>query len=282
MDDLVLKPLQMANSCYGAPQDDTNLATAYWNGVTPSPQWHEFAELAAAGLWTTPTDLLRVIQAVQKSLKGGEDTFLKPATAKLMLTEVRSSMALSWVAPKDPGTFFSHTGSNDPGYRCFFAGFADLADEKREFPIEDCGIAIMTNSSTGFLPAAVAAKTIYFLKHWSETAVMSESSTFITPLKSLKSQVNPAWQMWEGAWSDDWTIEAGEDGEPQARWSDMQPVKLLPAAFCPKLSKDGESLDLVLDGLRSMMRLTWKEGNRSIEYCDNLAFKVTELSRAGS
>ena len=45
-----------------------------------------YPELAAAGLWTTPTDLSQLILEIQKSANGKSNRLLSSATTKLMLT----------------------------------------------------------------------------------------------------------------------------------------------------------------------------------------------------
>lgn len=288
MADLVLRPLEMHDSCYGVPEHGTDLAEAYLTGITPSPaQWHYLPEQATAGLWTTPADLLKVIHALQKSFAGGENTFLQKETAKLMLTEINSNqMSLGWVAPKNPGTWFGHTGSNDPGYRCTAMGTADLLGQKNEaFSNAECGIAVMTNSGLGVLPMFTALQTIKFLRGWREAATAQTDMQFVAPLSLPDRKVRGEWREWQGRWSseyDEWTIDADGDGQPQARWRQTRPVRLLPAAICSEIFQEGESLDLVLDGVGSILRLAWRDGARSIDYMDPLTYKTTKLSRPRS
>jgi CubicO group peptidase (beta-lactamase class C family) len=49
-------------------------------------KWHVYPELAAAGLWTTPSDLARLAIAVQQSHAGVPDALLSKAMAGRMLT----------------------------------------------------------------------------------------------------------------------------------------------------------------------------------------------------
>jgi hypothetical protein len=113
----------MTRSLYHLPSKEHNYAKAYYNGFVPcETPYHIFPELLAAGLWTTPRDLLKLVRAVQDSLNPSSDnTFLPQDLAKQMLKEISSSMALSWFAPADPGIAFCHTGGNDPGFRCFIS-----------------------------------------------------------------------------------------------------------------------------------------------------------------
>jgi CubicO group peptidase (beta-lactamase class C family) len=68
----VLKPLGMKNSSYQQPPSDTaNLATGYYgSGEAVQGKYHVYPEQAAAGLWTTPSDLARYIIDCQLTLSG--------------------------------------------------------------------------------------------------------------------------------------------------------------------------------------------------------------------
>lgn len=73
-DELVLKPAGMARSSYVNPLPETNrtnAATAHRRdgGVVPGHS-HTYPEMAAAGLWTTPSDLARLALSVVASAKG--------------------------------------------------------------------------------------------------------------------------------------------------------------------------------------------------------------------
>jgi CubicO group peptidase (beta-lactamase class C family) len=284
MRDIVIEPLGMKSSKYGTPETGHRLATAHWTGFTPSPHWHYFPEMAAAGLWTTPTDLCKVLHAVQKSLQGLQGAFLKQDTTKRMLTEIGSNfMALGWATTKDPGNYFGHIGSNDPGYRCVAMGIADVAGQRTEFPNAECGVAVMTNSATGVLPAFTVLQTINYIKGWREGATVSKSMAIVTPMKVPSQVVRGEWRNWLGRWvgnNDEWIIEADGDGQPQARWHGRPPVRMLPAAICSSVLPEGESVDLVFDGLAAMMRLAWRDGKPSVNYIDGLTFAIAELSRA--
>jgi hypothetical protein len=45
-----------------------------------------FREHAAAGLWSTPTDLANLLLAISRSWRGASSLFLLPETAREMLT----------------------------------------------------------------------------------------------------------------------------------------------------------------------------------------------------
>ena len=126
MKHLVLDPLGMTRSWYGdLPPDEMNFAHAHYTAYKEAdPSYNYFVELAAAGVWTTPTDLLRGVSVVQDSLYT-DSGFLKQATAKKMLTQVSevlpdSGMALGWGVTD---SFFAHGGSSLLGFETYFLGF---------------------------------------------------------------------------------------------------------------------------------------------------------------
>jgi CubicO group peptidase (beta-lactamase class C family) len=128
--DNVLNPIGMQNSFFGAMTSDksSNACTGYsWAGVKLPSGTHTYPELAAAGLWTTSTDLAKFIIAIQKSnqnttgnylLKSTADKFLKPRFKNSETEQMAYGVFLENKGQANANYFF-HTGSND--------GFSTLA-----------------------------------------------------------------------------------------------------------------------------------------------------------
>lgn len=95
MQQIVLRPLGMQRSFYGTlPDNEHSFTKARVTGDTPAnADLRILPELAAAGLWTTPSDLLQCIKSVEESLHS--DAFLEQKWVKMMLTEV-NVMARGW------------------------------------------------------------------------------------------------------------------------------------------------------------------------------------------
>jgi CubicO group peptidase (beta-lactamase class C family) len=87
----VLTALNMTSSTWGVPMPQafqSQAAYAYVKPKTPAPtQWNAYPQLAAAGLWTTPTDLAKLLIEVGNALADG-GTVLTPASAVAMLSPV--------------------------------------------------------------------------------------------------------------------------------------------------------------------------------------------------
>ena len=88
--ELVLQPLEMNDSFFGqqprAPGEQ--MATGHLSSGAELPgDWRAMPEMAAGGLWSTPTDLARLLIGISKSYKGGDDTLLSQAMTHEMLKQ---------------------------------------------------------------------------------------------------------------------------------------------------------------------------------------------------
>lgn len=136
----VLGPAGMTRSTYTSPLPESRweeAATGYRSDGSPVEEnWHVYPEQAAAGLWTTPSDLLRWGMAILAAYDGAEGGVLSPAMARQMLTPGLNSQGLGPAVARD-GSYFGHGGSNE-GFRCQLVVFFDGR-----------GAAVMTNGDRG-------------------------------------------------------------------------------------------------------------------------------------
>ncbi|MCR5610328.1 MAG: GNAT family N-acetyltransferase [Clostridiales bacterium] len=93
----VAEPLGLTRTGYFQPLDEELVGNAAFGGrlgikEDPAHGWHYYPEHAAAGLWATPTELVKVGLALSKSCRRGG--FLKKATARRMLTPVMDDYGL--------------------------------------------------------------------------------------------------------------------------------------------------------------------------------------------
>ena len=141
----VLEPLGMTNSTYEQPLPrarEKQAARAHNRAGARSGDdpWHVYPEQAAAGLWTTPTDLAKFAIELQLALLGRSTRVLSQKTAMEMVTPVGvGSYAVGFgIGKQGEGWYFSHGGSNW-GFQC------DLVAHRRK----GYGAVIMTNSDNG-------------------------------------------------------------------------------------------------------------------------------------
>lgn len=140
----VLAPLAMSRSSFEQPMTEalaTNAARAH-NGAgrRSAASWHVYPEQAAAGLWTTPSDLARFAIEVQRAIRGPKGAVLTQGSAREMLSAVGAGgFAVGFsIAQRGQGWYFSHGGSN--------WGFqGNLVAHFRK----GYGVAIMTNGDNG-------------------------------------------------------------------------------------------------------------------------------------
>jgi CubicO group peptidase (beta-lactamase class C family)/RimJ/RimL family protein N-acetyltransferase len=93
----VAEPLGLKCTGYFQPLDEELAANAAFGGrlakkEDPAHGYHYYPEHAAAGLWTTPTELVKIGLALSGSYRKGG--FLKKATARRMLTPVMDGYGL--------------------------------------------------------------------------------------------------------------------------------------------------------------------------------------------
>jgi CubicO group peptidase (beta-lactamase class C family) len=117
MEKNVLQPLGMTNSSYQQPPTATsNLATGYYgNGKPVTGKYHIYPEQAAAGLWTTPTDLAKYIIECQLTLERRSKKVLSQSIMKKRLTPyIDSNAALgAFIEKKEGRLYFTHNGGNE-------------------------------------------------------------------------------------------------------------------------------------------------------------------------
>ena len=269
----VLKPLGMNRSWYGdLPHNEKNFTNAHWTGHTEAGR-HSFVELAAAGLWTTPTDLLGAISAIQESLYT-DHGFISQATAKKMLSpaitkdplleDMGTSMAMGWFIN---GKVFAHSGSSVPGYNTygfwFHGGNAGTDGPESSHKPRD-GVAVMTNSSLGHERAVKQiVGAIFYLKGWARSKslpLMFGSDNEYSPYAAPEGvEAGKEWRNWVGKWEGDWEIV--DDRGPAIRFKSFQPMKLRLAASPASVAEDGKhEFVFAVDGLQFGLRLSWDEG----------------------
>ena len=163
--DDVLQPVGMVNSVFEqplSPQRDRNAARAHDGaGRSRGPTWHVYPELAAAGLWTTPTDLARFAIEVQRSAMGASNRVLSRTTVQAMLSPVGvGGFGVGFeISRMGQGWYFGHGGGNW-GFRCTL-----LAHKVKGY-----GLAIMTNADQGGALAAELSRRVQTAYAWDSLA----------------------------------------------------------------------------------------------------------------
>lgn len=143
MRETVIDPLGLKNSTYEQPLPPDRMTKAasghHADGKVIEGKRHIYPEMAAAGLWTTPSDLARIALEVSESKQGKSNKILSQERTRQMLTVQAEPLALGWfVNPKTDQ--FGHNG-DDEGFQASLTAFSDSGS----------GIALMVNSELGVL-----------------------------------------------------------------------------------------------------------------------------------
>jgi len=140
--DSVLAPIGMSHSTYEQPLPPSfeNSATPYdSDGKAIDGGAHTYPEMAAAGLWTTPTDLARYAIEVEQSLAGEANHVLSAEMTRQMLTPGIGHWGLGLeIGGADSNPYFSHGGANE-GFRNIFVAYEKSGE----------GAVVMTNGDAG-------------------------------------------------------------------------------------------------------------------------------------
>ncbi len=143
MRELVFEPLKMKHSTFEQtlPKNLAVLAAAGHNasGETPTGKRRVFPEMAAAGMWTTPSDLARLIIEVQQAQAEQSNKFISTSTVNKMLTVQSGEWGLGFsVEGAGLAWRFGHGGST-PEFNSYLTTYNQTGQ----------GVIIMTNSLRG-------------------------------------------------------------------------------------------------------------------------------------
>jgi CubicO group peptidase (beta-lactamase class C family) len=142
MRELVLDKIGMTDSSYEQPLPPARAAMTasgtYVDGKVVRGRWHIYPEMAAAGLWTTPTDLSRFAIEIALSKHGKSNRVLSEKMTNEMLTPVLKEAGLGLFVDKDNPGQFGHDGADE--------GFQAILTMNGE---SGKGVAIMANSDSG-------------------------------------------------------------------------------------------------------------------------------------
>lgn len=146
MYDHVLRPLGMTNSSYNQPpaaSRQKKLATGYkGNGTKVMGKYYVYPEKAAAGLWTTPTDICKYLVEMQLAYNGKSSKLLNQEMVRLHVTPYGNDEAAmgTFLQNRNGEKYFVHSASNE-GFTGYF--LAGLTNGK--------GVALFVNSENGYV-----------------------------------------------------------------------------------------------------------------------------------
>jgi CubicO group peptidase (beta-lactamase class C family) len=161
----VLQPMGMDNSSYTQPPPESpDRATGYLRGETVVPgKYHIYPEQAAAGLWTTPTDLGKYIVETQLANEGKSTKVLDQATTRTRLSPYIDSIDASgtrtgmgvFLFQRGGRHYFNHNGS-DVGFLSSYYGCLESGD----------GVVVMINNDINNTLLKEVINSVAKVYHW--------------------------------------------------------------------------------------------------------------------
>ncbi|HWB82417.1 MAG TPA: serine hydrolase [Nannocystaceae bacterium] len=157
---LVLAPLGMANSTYEQPLPPQRISSAaaghHRDGTVVPGKRHVYPEMAAAGLWTTSTDLARFFAELALARANRSKRVSHSiATAMTTASDSASGSGLGvFVSERNGTALFGHGGADE--------GFQALAIAS----VDGYGLVVMANSDNGFALIPEIERTVFAAMGW--------------------------------------------------------------------------------------------------------------------
>ncbi|SEJ38888.1 CubicO group peptidase, beta-lactamase class C family [Dyadobacter sp. SG02] len=177
----VLSPLGMKNSTYQQPLPPELAkltATGHYNNRSlVEGRWHIYPEMAAAGLWTTPSDLARFAISIQNAYAGKSGNVLSQSMTRQMLTDQKNRDGLGVFLQGDSTTLrFGHNG-RDEGFDALLTASVDKGQ----------GIVIMINANDNSHMMGRIVDFIADYYHWEGFPVKTKPAAVAVNSKTLKA-----------------------------------------------------------------------------------------------
>jgi CubicO group peptidase (beta-lactamase class C family) len=186
MEHTVLSKIGMTDSTYDQPLPAARAALTATGtrggGQSVEGRWHIYPEMAAAGLWTTPTDLAKFAVEIALSKQGKANHVLSQKSVQEMLApQIKAeggdgSVGLAFfLGMENSPDAFGHNGA-DEGFQALLVMFADSGK----------GIAIMGNSDAFFHVAPYVENAVRRARGWKGAADPNSAGDAISLARALK------------------------------------------------------------------------------------------------
>jgi CubicO group peptidase (beta-lactamase class C family) len=249
--ELVFAPVGMRQSTYENPLPkslEASAATAYRaDGDKVKGRWHIYPEMAAAGLWTTPSDLARYAIEVQRALTG-QSKLLSRAMAEQMVTVQKGNHGLGPGldnAGKDSARF-SH-GGVDMGFEALFTAYCKGGR----------GAVVMVNANRAIPLAQELIRAIAREYNWPD---------FLPPERVLAKVPPTVYQKYTGIYQVDSGFKIRvmtEEGRLWAQGQGQSKFELLPESETKYFSDSGIVHSFELDQSGKVVAVIIQQGGQT-------------------
>lgn len=172
VDESIFSPLNLTRSNFDYPQRDSNAAVGHVGADSkPIPgQGFFYPELAAAGLWSTPSELVTIGANLARDRKGANSLLPKHLVNQL-IPESESEAGLGFGLNNDgDGVAFVHNGHN-PGFSARWINYADGR----------ASVAILTNSDSGGQLIREVLSALGEIYGWKQDAYVAKETVALDP-----------------------------------------------------------------------------------------------------
>ena len=160
MKQAIFQRLDMQHSTFEQPPESQftgSLASGHLSrGNSVTSVSHIYPEMAAAGLWSTPSDLALFVVDIQNAINGEQGTILTKEMAERMVTSQADDWSFGFnVANGNGANWFSHIGQN-VGFSCYLFAYTKTGQ----------GAVVMLNSDNGEALAFEIFRSISHAYEW--------------------------------------------------------------------------------------------------------------------
>ncbi|NID14499.1 serine hydrolase domain-containing protein [Luteibacter yeojuensis] len=167
----ILDPANMTDSSF-APAPHGRYARGHRSADEPVPGGvYLYPESAAAGLWSTPTDLAHALLALADSIAGKPKALLPPSVAKVVLDPVVPGETVGFDTGGSGANQWIAKGGDTDG----FASYMVL------YPSRGQGVVVMTNSAAGATLARDLVRSVAQAYEWPDFGPRERRSVAFSP-----------------------------------------------------------------------------------------------------
>ncbi len=165
----------MTRSTFAQPLPDDLAASAAsghrLDGLPVEKRWYVYPETAAEGLWTTPSDLARLMIELRQAAQGASNKLLTADMAKsLFVKQIGNSAFVGPIKGEGNAAWFSAGGST-AGFRCLMVMFPETGQ----------GAVVVTNSENGHFLAMEIMRGIAQVYNWPDFRAQEKAVLALTP-----------------------------------------------------------------------------------------------------
>jgi CubicO group peptidase (beta-lactamase class C family) len=251
----VLQPLGMERSTFAQPLPaaERNRARGHYaDGSEVEGGAFVYPELAAAGLWTTPSDLARFAIAVQRSWKTGT-AFLSATEARDLLTPALNNYAQGlFVVGDGEHKRFMHAGGNT-GFKSTYAMYLDSGN----------GVVVMTDGDNGSYLGGEIVKSVSSVYGWPDFKPRQAQSAPLDLATATRHVGIYQLDRFEGRFANRYELRF--DGKD---WTLVMPdigaTRLVPTGKTSLVSPEtGDIIELTQDGAQDLLLIGGRKAHRS-------------------